>query len=156
MFHVSQVTSFSVFKIFFFLFSFSHHVDCGKKNHCYGSVISVASKFEEKETVIKGHFNGCVADKAEKYEDQHGGNCFPARNRRVYRILEFCAAMNMSVWKKRFKKTKITRSYVSLKGNQDYFLIGQDQIKFVKNIRLLSLLSMNMFMVIGKFWKELC
>ena len=54
--------------------------------------------------VIAEDFNWLVGSKPENYEDQHGGEGYGVRNKEGERILEYCAAMNITVGNKLFKK----------------------------------------------------
>ena len=80
-----------------------------QKDDLYSSLISFVRKLGEKETVvISGHFNGPVRSIAKNYETQQGDYGDEVRNKEGERILEFCGAMNMAIYRaieiKIFKK----------------------------------------------------
>lgn len=67
------------------------------------SLISVAGKFAEKGVVIIARLNGHVAT-TKTYGGQHRGYDFGIRNREQEKILEFCAAIIMTVVNRTFRK----------------------------------------------------
>ena len=70
------------------------------------SLTNVVRKLGEKEiAVIPGDFNGYFGSNPENYEDhQHGGYGYVVRNKEDKSILEFCAAMKMTLGNTLFKK----------------------------------------------------
>lgn len=59
--------------------------------------MNVLRKLGKKEiVVIAGDFNCHVGGNPEDYEDQHGDYSYGVRNKEVERILEFCAAVNLT------------------------------------------------------------
>ena len=47
--------------------------------------------------VIAGDSNGHVGNNIEDFEDQHRGHSYGDKNKKVERILKFCAAINIIV-----------------------------------------------------------
>ena len=70
-------------------------------------VIIVAGSFRERlVNIITRGFKGHVEVNAEDYENHQGGNGFGVRNKEGEKILEFCAAIHMTVRNTIFKKRK--------------------------------------------------
>ena len=70
------------------------------------SVINAIRKLGEKEiAVIAGYFNGHAGSNPEGYEDLHVRHGHGVRNKEGEGILEFCAAMNITVGNTLFKKS---------------------------------------------------
>lgn len=79
-----------------------------QKDMFYDSLINDVRKLKKKKIVIVvGDFIGYSESNTKDYVDQHWGYGYEVRNKRKERILEFCAAMNLTIGKKLFKKRAI-------------------------------------------------
>ena len=82
-------------------------------------------KLGEKEIVVTaGDVNSPVGSNPEYYEDQRGGYGYEVKNKEGGRILEFCAAKNMTVGNSIFKKKVsdlVTQESGPSKTRVDYF-----------------------------------
>ena len=116
-------------------------LEASEKDHFYNSLIDVASKFGEKESVILGgDFNGHVGRIGQGYEGIHGGYGYGDRNREGERILDFCAALNMFVGNTYFKKKEshlVTFESGSARTQIDYFLFRQNQRKYLCDVKVI-------------------
>lgn len=82
-------------------------LDEGHRDDLLDCVIVVAGSFRERlVNIITRGFKGHVEVNAEDYENQQGGNGFGVRNKEGERILEFYAALYMTVRNTIFKKRK--------------------------------------------------
>ena len=114
-------------------------LDENQRDDILDCVKVVAGSFRERlVNVIIGDFKGHVEVSAD-YENQQGGNGVGVRNKEGERILEFYAAIYMTVRNTLFKKRKIPPSLiVGLTETQlNYCFIKGDQRKFVKNKKVL-------------------
>ena len=69
-----------------------------RKDDFHDSLTNVFRKLEEKEIVVTaGYLNGHIGSNPENYERQHGGSGYGVRKKQGEKILEFCAAMNVTV-----------------------------------------------------------
>ena len=108
--------------------------DDSQKDDSYASLINVFKKLKEKEVVvIAGEFHGHVGSNTENYEDQHGGNGYEVRNKERERVLEICAAMNITVGNTLFKKRAshlVAYEYGSSQAQVKYCLVRRTKISF--------------------------
>ena len=69
----------------------------------YDSLINRKLK-KKKIVIVVGDFIGYSESNTKDYVDQHWGYGYGVRNKRKERILEFCAAMNLTIGKTLSKK----------------------------------------------------
>ena len=104
-----------------------------QKDDFYDSLINIARKFGEKETVLKTR----DFEDHENYEGLYGVYGYGVRNKERKAILEFCATMNMAVGNTFFKNRAshlVTYEPGPLETQIDYCLVRRNQRNFLKDL----------------------
>lgn len=100
------------------------------------SLISVAGKFAEKGVVIIARLQWTCCDYKNLW-GQHADYDFGIRNREQEKILDFCAAIIMTVVNRTFRKRErhlVIYEFDSSKKYVDYCVVMKNQTKFVKRL----------------------
>lgn len=96
-------------------------------------------RLEVNETSVAGGFSRHVRGNPENYKNQNKGYGFGALNQEAEWIMEFCAAMSMTLGNGKFKKSKshpVIYEFGPSKMQVDCYLARRDKRKFVKDTKL--------------------
>ena len=117
-------------------------LDYRQQEDFYDSLINVVWKLGKKEIlVIAGYFIGHIGNNQENYKNQHEGYGYGVTNKEEKSIHEFCAAMNITVVNKLFKRRAshwVNYESGPSKTQVGYCLVRRSQRRFWKGIKILS------------------